>query len=271
MKALLTAYSLEVNTSADYFRGMPDGSWSGNSGALIGVNAGIYVYDHANIQIGGSYGLYNWDGRGNLVFANDKLLEQVGFLTIGASSSHRDITAGLVYDRIFTNNFGIYALNPSFDQLRFQVGRTICCEEYGVWGTINLNTAHEDALGIPTTFKAIGQVNLYWRHAFENCASTMLWAGIPYQSSLMFPHKRAGNVILGFSFRTPLCDQLFLDGNGSYMAPRKSSSGTIQSRNYGYNLCLGLTYSFDDCSSCDTPFLSIANHSNFFVDTNINQ
>lgn len=271
VSTLLTGYSLEVNTSLDHFRGLPDGSWNGNDGALVAANGSMPLFDCVNLQAGGSYGIYNWDGRNNLVFANPKKVEQVGFLTIGASSSLCEWTGALTYDRMFTKNFGIYALDPSIDQVRFQLGYSFCFDEVGFWGTANLNTAKENALGIPTSFKAVGQLNLFWRHLFENCAQTTLWIGMPYQNSLMFPNKRAGNVILGLSFRVPLMERLFLDGNGSYMAPRKSS-GSVQSRNYGYNICVGFTYCFTDGIECyESPYMSIANHSNFFVDTNVNQ
>lgn len=271
IKALLAGYSLELNTSYDYFRGLPDGSWNGNNGALIAANGSFSVYERVDFQLGGSYGLYNWDGRGNVVFANPKKLEQVGFVTAGLSSTLCEWKGGIVYDRLFTDHFGIYDLNPSIDQLRFQVGRSFCYDEFGVWGTVALTTAHKKALGVPTTFKSIGQMNLFWRHIFENCSQTVLWIGMPYQNSLMFPHGRAGNFIAGFSFRMPLTSQLFLDGNGSYMAAR-TSHGVSQSRNFGSNICIGLTYCFtSDVECCESPYMSIANHSNFFVDTNENQ
>ncbi|MDP1835415.1 MAG: hypothetical protein Q8K75_05740 [Chlamydiales bacterium] len=269
--ALVAGNSLEVNTSVDYFRGLPTGSWNGNHGALVAANAGYSLTECLDAQFGGSYGVYNWDGRGNLVFENPKETEQVGFLTGGASYLYGDWTAGLTYDRMYTKNFGIYALSPVIDQIRFQFGYTRFCEEFGLWGTTSVNTSYETALGIPTNFKAIGQLNLFWRHQFDNCTHTKLWIGMPYQDSLMFPGERAGNVILGFSFRVPLCGQVFIDGNGSYMAARKAP-GVVQSRNYGFNMCLGLTYCFDNGNWCySTPYMSIANHSNFFVDTNINQ
>ena len=78
----LTGLALEWNSSYDYFRGMPDGSWNGNNGALIAVNSGLNLLDYANLQAGASYGLYDWDGRGNVVFANPKVVEQIAFLDV---------------------------------------------------------------------------------------------------------------------------------------------------------------------------------------------
>lgn len=270
-QSLFASYHLELNTSYDYFRGMPDGSWNGNNGVLIAANSGMDLFDCMNAQLGGSYGLYNWDGRGNLVFENPKVVEQIGFLTVGVSSSFREWSAGLVYDRMFASHFGIYDLSPSIDQLRYQLGYLFCSDEVGFWGTVRLARSLKNALGVPTKFQAIGQMNLFWSHFFENCAQTTLWLGIPYQDSLMYSGGKAGKFIAGFSFRVPLAERLSLDGNASYMAAR-TRQGAIQSRNYGSNICVGITYCFNGRSeSCNAPYMSIANHSNFFVDTNINQ
>ena len=236
-QSLFASYHLELNTSYDYFRGMPDGSWNGNNGALIAANVGKDLFDCVNAQLGGSYGLYNWDGRGNLVFENPKIVEQIGFITVGFSSSFCQWTGGLVYDRMMANHFGIYDLSPSIDQLRYQVGYSFCDDELGFWGTIRLGRSLKYPLGVPTKFQAIGQMNLFWSHVFQNCAQTTLWLGIPYQDSLMFNGGKAGKFIAGFSFRVPLTERFFLDGNGSYMAAR-TRQGMAQSRNYGSNICV---------------------------------
>jgi hypothetical protein len=269
--SVLSSYCLEVNGSYDYFRGLPDGSWNGNNGALIGVNGGMNLFDCTTVQLGGSFGLYNWDGRGNLVFHNPKAPEEIGFITAGLATSWYGFSGGLVYDRMFTHHFSIYDLSPSIDQLRFQISYPYCSEEFGIWGTVDLSRSHKKALGLPIAFKAIGQMNLFWSHLFQNCAKTTVWAGLPYRTSLRFHHKIPGTFIAGFSFRVPLCSQLYLDGNGSYMAARKSH-GVSQSRNYGANICVGITYLFSSDECCfDQPFMPIANHSNFFVDINHNQ
>ena len=270
-KTILLSYSLELNTSYDYFRGLPEGSWNGNSGALVAANGGICLFDCIAVQAGGSYGVYNWDGHENVVFDSRSHVEQIGFITAGLSSSYNGWNGGVVYDRLFTQHFGIYNLNPSIDQLRFQAGYTFCSDELGIWGTLDLTRCHKKALGLPVSFKAIGQMNAFWTHVFENCAKTTVWLGMPYRSGLMFPHQKAGNFIAGFSFRVPLTCQFVLEGNGSYMAGRHSHE-RVQSRNYGSNICVGITYLFsDDSEYCSAPYMAIANHSNFFVDTNVNQ
>lgn len=268
--ASLTAFSYELNTSYDYFRGIPDGSWNGNSGALIGGNIGTCLFDCASVQLGGSYGLYNWDGRENQVFKNAKALEQQAFLTVGASTSTCDFNVGIVYDRMWVKHFSIYDVNASFDQLRLQGGYRFCSDEVGLWGTVRLTTAHKHALGIPVSFKAINQVNAFWSHYFDNCAMTTIWLGAPYGNSLRYHHKAAGVFTAGFNVRAPLTDCLYVDAHGAYMRAR-NASGSRQSRNWGSNVCVGLTYVFgDDCASYCSSYMPVANNSNFFVDSSIN-
>lgn len=271
IQSTLHSLNLELNTSYDNFRGMPDGSWNGNQGAFLSANLGTCLYEGLGLQIGGSYGLYNWEGRDNVVFKNSKKLEQQAFTTVGLFSSFGQFNAGIVYDRLYTNHFGIYDLNPTIDQLRFQTGFQLCSDELGVWGTLDLSREHQRARGVPISFKAISQMNIFWTHLYENCAKTTLWIGSTYRNSLRYHHKTPGIVVAGFSFRVPLTGCLFIDGHGAYMSARKSS-GTHQSRNYGSNLCLGVTYLFGNtCCNYGSTYMPIANNANFFIDTNINQ
>lgn len=268
--ASLTALCYELNTSYDYFRGIPDGSWNGNSGAFVAGNVGMGLYDCFAAQLGGSYGLYNWDGRENQVFKNSKALEHEAFLTVGVSSSINEFNLGLVYDRCWVKHFSIYDVEASFDQLRFQGGYQFCSEEVGLWGTARLTTAHKHALGVPVSFKAINQINAFWSHYFENCAMTTIWLGAPYGNSLRHHHKPAGVFTAGFAVRAPLTECLAIDAHGAYMRARHAS-GSEQSRNWGANICVGITYTFgDDCSCCGCSYMPVANNSNFFIDSSFN-
>jgi hypothetical protein len=270
LNSALFGYSLELNSSYDYFRGLPDGSWSGNNGGVAKANFGMCLYDCLGVQAGGSYGVYNWDGRGNVVFKNPKKVQQEGFVTAGLVASYESFSAGLVYDRYFTKNFGIYCLDPSFDQLRFHGGYQFGCEEVGVWGTAFLTSSHKRALGIPVKFRAMNQLNFFWSHFFQNGSKTVLWLGAPFRNSLMFRHKKPGSLIIGAALRAPLMERLYFDGYGSYMAARRSH-GVKQTRNYAANICIGVTYLFGDaCADAECSYLPVANHSNFLVDTNVN-
>lgn len=264
-----SAYHLEVNLSYDYFRGLPDGSWNGNPGGYLAANFSTTAYKCVDVQLGGSYGLYNWDGRQNQVFASPQSLLQQGFLTTGFGFTYGAFHTVLVYDRMFTNNFGIFNLNPSFDQLRLKEGFRFRCEEIGIWGTVHLCTSNKEAVGLPISYRAIDQVNLFWTHFFSNDARTTLWVGLPYRHSLMYPGRTPGSFIAGFAARAPLGRCFFFDGYGSYMAARRTTPFR-QSCNYGANVCVGVTYYFGETCFDDSNVLPVANNSYFMVDTNAN-
>ncbi|MBM3198583.1 MAG: hypothetical protein FJZ58_04945, partial [Chlamydiae bacterium] len=73
----------DMTLALDSFRSLPDGSWGGNMGAYLGLNLAV-VIPKQNLgfgaQIGGSYGLYDFDGRGS---TNTKSLQQEAFITFG--------------------------------------------------------------------------------------------------------------------------------------------------------------------------------------------
>lgn len=270
--ASLTADSININSSYNYYRGLPDGSWNGNTGALLSAELAGAYYDSAALQIGGSYGLYNWDGRENLVFQSPQELQWIAFVTGGISSSYEQFNGGIVYDRIFTENFCIYNLNPSFDQLRLQAGCQINpADEIGIWGTIALTTAEESALGIPTRFRAVNQVNLFATHFFNEAAKISIWGGVPYGNSLLYGSHPAGLFTAGFYLKAPLTHCLSIEGVGSYMGAR-DVGGFEKSRSYAASILIGITYSFTTgCSYYRLPYMSLASHSHFLVDTNYNQ
>lgn len=264
----LCAQSVDLNLSYDYFRGLPDGSWNGNSGALLSAQFGKQVQNCLDLQLGGSFGLYNWDGRQNLVFENPKNPEMVGFLTVGLSHDFNRFRVGLVYDRLFTDHFGIYNLSPSIDQLRFQASTLWRCEEFGFWGTVGLTKDREYALGVPIEFAAVDQFNIFWTHTFSECASSTLWIGAPYTNSLYYTNRSAGVLTTGFSLRAPLTRCLLVEGTGSYMRAH-TLHGAEQSRASAASIQLGITYSF--CGPCERPYLPLADHARFLVDTTLNQ
>jgi len=263
------AQSVEVGMSYDYFRGIPDGSWNGNTGALVSANVGGQLYDCVGYQLGASYGNYNWDGRENLVFENSKSTQQIGMFTGGIFSSLKQYNLGIVYDHMISKHFGIYDQSPSINQLRLQAGYELCSNEFGIWGTVGLSESHKTALGVPLVFDAIDQVNLFWTHQFNDCSKSSVWIGAPYSNSLYNPHNTAGLFLLGFSVKTQLTPSLCLQGDGSYMKARRSSNS---SQSYAANICIGLTYSFTSgCFKEIDPYMPLANHSNFLIDTNLNQ
>ncbi len=269
----------EASIAYDHFRSLPDGSWNGNTGAYVGLNLATEVpcLSCFGIQLGGSYGIYDWTGRAS-VPEHQNEVQQQAFLTVGIfrrTPCDSGFNFGVVYDWTANKNLGAFALNPNFDQVRFQVGYLMnCSDEFGFWGTAYLSKAHKTSEEIPVTFRAFGQANLFWKHYFANCAWTMVWAGVPYNRGLMFAPGRDGQFLVGASFNVPLTQCLSISGHAMYMRPR-SGPAYIESINDAVNICFGLTYAFGngEASECDCdvgPYMPIADNSNFITDTNLN-
>lgn len=266
----------DVALAYDYFRSLPDGSWAGNNGAYASLNLAVGIPKEKygfGAQLGGSYGLYDWDARGSNTTGNTRALQQQAFLSVGLfrrAPCSSGLNAGLVYDVMFNKQFGVFALSPIVGQVRAQLSYLIACEnEVGLWGTLDTQTSHEETSEIPVKYRAICQVNLIWTHYFKNLAQTSLWVGTPYRRGLMYSSGRAGNYIVGASFSAPLTSTLSIVGHGMYMGAR-SGSAFQESSNYAANVTFGINYSFGSCKSGHRPFLPLADNSNFLVDTNLN-
>lgn len=269
-------YVCDVGLGYDYFRSLPDGDWEGNTGGLASLNICTptpYLMDYGvGIQVGGSYGVYDWSGRGSSPSARQSAAQQQVFLT-GAifrkTPCYSGFNIGIAYDWMWNKNASVFALESTISQLRFQGGYQLNqINEWGIWGTLDLHTSHRVSQGIHVLFKAISQVNIYWQHRFENCARTMIWAGIPYKKSLMFSTGRAGKFIVGANFHTPLTNRLSIDGYASYMKGHSAPRG-LKNRIYAANICIQLTCAFGDRCPELEPYMSIGNNSNFITDTNV--
>lgn len=280
----------DITIGYDDFRSLPDGSWNNNTGALIGANFAAPVYATAcydfGVQLGGSWGVYDWAGRGSQPSGNFKNVQQQGFVTVGAfalTNACSGFNFGVAYDWMGNRNFSVYALDPNFSQIRFLGSYLYCCsDEFGLWGTAHVQTSHNSSQGVPVNFRSINQINAFWRHQYENCAETVVWAGVPYSRSLSFESGLAGRFIMGASFEVPLNDCWSVYGRGSYMFA-KHQPDRIESRNDAMNICIGLNYAFGStgefecadcgCSGCGCGFRAlfpVANNSNFISDTSIN-
>lgn len=277
-------FSGDIFAGYDIFRSLPEGSWEGNTGALIGFNLGFPVsWGDCNMfgaQIGASYGIYDWSGRGFTPQPHGNgEVQQQAFLTFGASKMSPyccGVNYGLVLDWQFNKNASVFGLNPSLGQVRGQVGfEANEWDEFGFWATAHVNSSTKSTFGVPVKFQAINQFNLFWRRDYLNCARTMLWVGLPYGDGLFYRTGRAGRWILGGSFKVPLTDCFSIEGHASYMRAKKNNA-IIESENYASNICIGISYSFGhprgsqpDCFDL-RPYMPLADNSSFIVDTNLN-
>lgn len=273
----------DFTLGAETFRSLPDGSWEGNAGVYLSVNLAaplpLLCRGGIGVQLGGSYGFYDWTGRGSALEGSNKSVQQQEFITVGVFRRTPCLTGfnvAIAYDRMYNQNFGVFALNPTLSQVRYLASYLFCYgNEVGLWGTARMNTAGKSTVGLNPSFRAINQINLFWRHFFRNCAEVTIWGGIPYGNSLMFGNHRPGDYIVGASFQAPLAKCWKIVGRASYMHPRELA-GPFTSYNSASNVAIGVSYAFGGPRSvctktnCFRPYLPVANNSNFLVDTNTN-
>lgn len=263
----------EVGLGYDFFRSIPDGDWDGNTGGYASFNLAKQLpCNNFGVQFGGSYGLYDWQGRGSAPSSRQGRIQQQLFLTGGVfrlTQCQSGFNGGVVYDWMWNQGYGLCGVQTSFGQVRLQGGYLCrCTNEYGLWGTIDTNRSHRDCLGVPLIYRSLAQVNAYWKHIFKNQANTVVWAGVPYKRSLSYSTGRAGKFIIGGSFHAPLNGRFCIDGYASYMVPHSSKSSFYKERYYAANICIELKYFFGDHYNAVEPYMPIGNNSNFIADTN---
>jgi hypothetical protein len=265
-------FEVDLTLALDDFRSLPEGSWNDNWGAYAALNFKAFLPEYFTAQLGGSYGLYDWAGRSFAPFIDPDSLQQQGFITVAASRQvpHSGINVGIAYDWMFNKNFGLFAVNPFFDQIRGQLGYLIPGgNEVGLWATYGIRMATEESQQVPLQFRGISQVNLFWCHYFKNNGYATLWAGTPYRRGLMYQSGRPGIYTLGLQFSVPVTHSLSIEGHGAYMGSR-GGAGITPAKNYASNLSVGLTYSFGKRRIQKSPYMNLGNNSNFMVDTNQN-
>lgn len=266
----LYALDVEMTGMGDYFRGAPQGSFSGNDGAYMGLNANVPIVDFLDFQAGGSFGVYNWDGHIDLLDFQTTNPTYQGFITTGFTYKENQYTLGVVYDCMLTSNFGMFRLSPMIDQLRAKLGCTLGSCEVGLWCTQILDTCNKRAEGIPIEFRAIGQTSAFLTQRFGKNAQATFWVGVPTEESVMYPYDKPGQIIAGFNLRAPLSGCIYLDSHGSYLRENKSDNH-IRGANHHFNLAVGLTYYLGTgCFGPVATYQPLADNSNFLVDTNLN-
>jgi hypothetical protein len=264
---------VDFTLALDDFRSLPEGSFGGNFGALTALNLKAPLPASFSVQLAGSYGLYNWYGRSSTLSNDADALQQQGFITLAASrqtEKSSGLNAGFAYDCMLNKNFGLFAVDPFFYQIRGQMGYLMKGgNELGIWASYGINIANEEAQQIPIQFRAISQANLFWCHYYKNNGYTMIWAGTPYRRGLMYESGRPGTFTVGAQFSVPMAKYFAIQGTAAYMGPR-NISGMSPSSNYAADISIGITYMFGKRRITQGPYMTPANNSNFIADTNQN-
>jgi hypothetical protein len=267
----------------DSFKGIADGQFQSNFGAVTGVNIGLLMpgLDEYGFgwQTGLSYGLYDFDGRTSALADRARSQQQL-FVTTGffrKAKCDQRVSFGLVYDWMYNNQWGEYGVNPTLGQWRGQVEYALSgCNAVGFWGCARdlgaVNRLRDSQVLV--TNRAITQANLFWHHKFCSGADSYVWTGIPDHGRI----NGDGSLIdwtVGASVQVPLTQRMALYANGAYYHPSAAASAgaAIES---GYDVGMGVVWYFGgnarSCAingKCATPYMPVANNSNFLVEQDV--
>jgi hypothetical protein len=283
-------------SGVDSFRGITNGSYPGNNGAVNGLNLGGALVEDYGIgwQVGGSYGVYNFSGRTSpgSEIGNSTLQ---GFFTTGlfqrANTNHR-WSWGLVHDWMFSNNFGAFGNSPTLSQWRGQVAWALSAKnEVGMWATVQDRrvTRASGAIGTPVSYQAIDQGNLFWHHKFvTNGADSWTYIGIPLDKRLATPANSAGfpvggsggslgSFIVGTNLLMPINDRISGYADIMYMRPSAAegmnAGGAYAATQEFWNVSVGMAFYPGRAARSQTvagrqwmPYMPVANNSSFLVD-----
>jgi hypothetical protein len=269
----------------DSFKGVADGNYPSNFGAVTGLNFGslLPVLEDYGLgwQTGLSYGIYDFDGRSSTL-NNPARSQQQLFVTTGLfhkAKCDKRLSFGLVYDWMFNDQWGEYGVNPTVGQWRGQVEYSLSgCNAVGVWACARDLSAQQistvGARNVTVTNRAISQANLFWHHKFcSTGADSFVWVGIPDHGRL----DGDGSLIdwtFGASVQVPLSERLALYANGAYFHP-SASAGAGAAVEGGYDVGMGVVWYFGSKArsnsingKCAVPYMPVANNSNFLVEQN---
>jgi hypothetical protein len=264
----------EIFFGANAIKSPVDDNRNNNFGLLTSVNAGMLIWDNVGVQIGGSYGGYDFHGRSDA--ERDTQVEQQWFLTAGVFKHSMPACGdrwswGVVYDYFDAKAFGEDGRpdGPDLHQFRGMIGYALdCCgcNEVGVWFNVGVEDGHIiDSDNPQANIRILDQFNVYWRRHWCCGGETMFYVGIP--------DGEPGEVVLGFNGVVPLDCDWALMGGWHYVVPSTrggnfpvgSPVGPLH-RDELWNIYFGITFSPGAFPCCNTlqgarwrPLLPVAN------------
>ena len=281
---------LQLFADLDSWHGVGDRGrfWSGpnpNDGGSFGFNYATRlgaITDRTGIQfqIGGSYGVYDWNGRAFYPATLDPVVaQQQTYLTLGffkRVDEHSNISYGFVHDWMINQAFGAYAVNPTLGQWRGQVAFAVSpWNEFGVWGTLrDKGSTNLDWFGNGVHTQSLNQTNIFWHHKWQQGADSWLWIGVPDATRLSpFAGGSLGDLLLGGSIVAPISQSWSLYSNVQYMHP-SAQPGPLAAAESSWYVAFGLQFTFGGAARSETvagnnwlPLMAVANNGNFLVDS----
>jgi hypothetical protein len=225
--------------AVDGWKGRIDDENNNNFGGRIGGNFGVTFMEDFGLQLGGSYGGYDFHGRGE---RQRQAGEQQVFITGGAFKRFRRcldslwdrFCFGAVYDLMIADNLGEQADGLTIGQIRGRAGLAFNeCTEFGVFGSIGIE--NETLTFAERRVRSLDQIAIYWRRVWDYGADTMLYFGFA---------EDPGEVLFGLAGECPLNDGIALFGNFHYILP-STQGGDFPLNSYTeefWNVSVGLTF-----------------------------
>jgi len=268
-------------TNFESFRGITDGSFQNNNGVRTGFNYGALVGERLGFQTGVSYGAYDFMGRQSSAPFELNTVQEQYFVTTGffrRADCESPWSAGLVYDWMINDNFGILSNEPFLGQWRGQLAyATSAWNEFGVWGTVRDRGDSQTNLGfgVPTQYRAAQQYNTFWHHKWECSVDSWVWLGAFDNSDDLSPGNGWGEWTLGGRVVAPISESWAITGDLQYVKP-SASAGPAGAQEDAFFVSVGLSY-YPRCNArsrtvagtCSSPLLDVANNGSFLVDTNV--
>jgi hypothetical protein len=262
------------------WRGISEGTGSNNNGFSYGFNYGTKLGAFSDLtgigaQIGGSYGLYDLNGRSSGF--RDKEIQQQSFLTVGffrPADKTTNFSFGVVWDGMFNTNFGQYAVSPFLAQVRAQIAYALNEQhEIGFWAAVRSTNATAEAGGQALAYRAVDQYTLFYHHRFLYGGDGVTWFGIPDHSKLGGTGS-LGQYTFGGTLTAPLSPRFGAFTSMQYMAP-SSRTGAAAAVEEAFYITLGIAfYPYANsryknvAGDCWMPYMPVATDGTFLVDTN---
>lgn len=277
--------STYVWTGGDVYKSIGDrltninggtGGLTNSFGVVTGFNTGIGLGESPiRLQIGASYGIYDFKGRLGIIPEDEKAEKQLfitaGFYKRGDMARERDpISFGVVYDFFRAEQWGINANQIELSQVRGIFGYAISqWTEVGVWGTMKLSDDRAavtvaGAPGLLTTIRAMNQANFYVKQNFSSGALLTAYVGALDGADI-------GKWQVGLRGQAPLSEFWSVYGGVNYVVPH-TATGPVGSGHEQWAASFGLTYHFGGNAQSPSvtgnrrlPLLDVANNSSFLV------
>ena len=179
----------------DSFKGISDGSYQSNFGALAGVNAAVPLLglgDHGfGWQLGMTYGVYDLDGRSTDLTNRSETQQQTfvttGFFRKGDERSAAELRLGLRLDaqRQLGRLRHVAHLRTVARPSRIRAERLQRRRRVRLRPRSAVSSRPSPLEAGPTSASGpSSQVNVFWHHKFCSGADSWLWVGAPEQQRL---------------------------------------------------------------------------------------